>query len=329
MEASQRRKEFEAVLSRIESASKVLVTTHDRPDGDAIGSAVALGLMLEVVGKEVQIVNADGVPERLEFLSDSSRVQLPEGQFEGDLVVALDSAGRDRIGETVWTMIRSEIEVVNIDHHISNTRFGTQNLIDSAAPATGQIVFQLAEEAGWEVSQAVAENLYAAISTDTGSFCYPSTTAETYRIAGELVRCGVDVGELSRQLYGNYPKRRIELMRHLLSTMLFGLGDRFGSMELTQETAKGLSLKTGDTEGMIDLIRGIDSVVVAVLFEEMTDGKIRVSARSKDESFSVGELCGMFGGGGHTLAAGARMKGPIDQAKERVFAEVERLLQSS
>ncbi len=313
---------FEEIQQCIEKASSVLVVSHDRPDGDAIGSAVAMGILLEKLGKTVRVVNSDLVPERLEFLPRREMVSRPSVPFDVDLVIALDSAGRDRIGEAVWAMAEGAGVLINIDHHISNTEYGDLNYVDSESPATGQIVFQLARANGWEMDSAIAENLYVAISTDTGSFCYPSTTADTYRIAAELIELGVDVGELNRKLYSSYPKRRVELMGYLLEGMSLDCDGRFASVSLPLEVASQFGIQPGDMEGMIDMIRGIDSVILAAFFEELPGGKIRVSSRSKDAQFSVSELCATFGGGGHTLAAGARLAGPMDEARKRVLDQV-------
>ena len=187
---------------------------------------------------------------------------------------------------------------INIDHHISNTEYGDLNCVDSTSPATGQILFQLAEAAGWKIDRDIATHLYAAISTDTGSFCYPSTTSETMRIGGALIDAGLDLGETNQMLYENYPRRRVEAMRILLQDLRFDCDGKCASVKLPLSVSENLGLQLGDTEGVIDVIRAIDSVVVAVFFEELPNGKIRVSSRSKDTAYGVGEICAVFGGGG-------------------------------
>lgn len=296
--------------------------SHDRPDGDAVGSAVGLGLILEAIGKEVRIVNRDPVPETLSLLGGSDRVEAPSEKIEADLVLVLDSAEESRIGDEVWAIVPGGVTRINIDHHISNPGFGDINLVDPAAPATGQIVFELAEFAGWPVEEDAASQLYAAISTDTGSFRYPATSATTLRIAAALVERGVDVGEINRVLYESFPRRRVEALRLLLQTLRFDADGACASVMLPRRVSEELGLRAGDTEGVIDTIRAIDSVVIAVFFEELEDGRIRVSSRSKTEEFGVGEICAEFGGGGHTLAAGARLPGPIEEARERFLGAV-------
>jgi bifunctional oligoribonuclease and PAP phosphatase NrnA len=313
------------IQERIDAATSILVLSHDRPDGDAIGSAVAMGLLLEKLGKPVRIVNFDAVPESLRFLPGSEKVTRPAGLSDADLVIALDSAGKDRIHASVWEMISPSATLINIDHHISNTGYGDLTYIDAGAPATGQLVYELADFCGWTMDAMIGENLLAAISTDTGSFRYPSTSPRTFHIAGEIAALGVDIGRVNRMLYENYPARRVQVLTLLLQEMRIACQGRYASVRLPLSITRELDLHAGDTEGVIDVIRAIDSVMIAVFFEELPDGKIRVSSRSKDEAFSVGTLCAHFGGGGHTLAAGARLSGPLDSAEARFFAEAEKL----
>ena len=170
--------------------------------------------------------------------------------------------------------------------------------------------------------RAIAENLYVAISTDTGSFQYPNTTARTFEIAAELVRAGVDVGRINQQVYENYPRRRVELLRELLRTMRFEGGGRVASFSLSLKTAAELGVLPEDNEGLIDHLRAIRGVIVAVFFEELTDGKVRVSMRSKSEKTDVCAICQKFGGGGHTLAAGARMRGSLAEVEQRILEAI-------
>ncbi len=317
---------FQEIRSLIESSHRITVISHDRPDGDAIGSSVGLGLLLEGLGKSVQIINGDSVPDSLVFLPESDRVQGPSEIVKSDLVITVDAAGRDRISSAVWSEIDDSIPLINIDHHVSNLEYGDINHVDSGSPATGQIICEMADALGWKLTKDVAENLYSAISTDTGSFRYPNTTAETYRIAAKLIDAGANVGRLNQLLYESYPQRRVEAIRDMLQDMQIHFEGRCASVMLPLSLTESLGLKRGDTEGVIDLIREIDTVVVAIFFEELPDGRIRVSSRSKSEAVSVGDICGTFGGGGHTLAAGARMKGPIEDAKAKFLDVVKSYL---
>src|SRR5213078_2310425 len=176
---------------------------------------------------------------------------------------------------------------------------------------------------GLPLNHDIAENLYAAISTDTGSFQYPKTSGRTFEIAAELVRDGdLDVGKINQQLYENYPRRRLELLRELLRTMRFEHGGRVASFSLSLKTAAKLGVLPEDNEGLIDHLRAIRGVIVAAFFEELSDGKVRVSMRSKSETVDVCAICQKFGGGGHTLAAGARVRGTLAEVEEKVLKEI-------
>jgi len=312
-------KQLHAVGKVLAGAGRVGVISHSRPDGDAIGSAIALGSALRGIGCEVTVLNQDGVPESLAFLPGSDAVSQP-GDFpdgiEVDLLVILDTGSRERAGAQALGTFRGKYQVINIDHHDSNPGYGDVNLIDIESPATGQIVFQLIDAMDWPLDAVARDNLFVAISTDTGSFRYPSTTATTYRIGAALIEAGADVGRLSQLLYESFPLRRLELLRELMKEMEIRDEGRVAFFKMPRSLVDKLDLVATDTEGLIDLIRSIDSVVVAVFFEEMDDGRIRISARSKTPAVDVGALCSSFGGGGHTLAAGTRMKGPLDRAVE-------------
>ncbi len=169
---------------------------------------------------------------------------------------------------------------------------------------------------------AIAENLFVAISTDTGSFQYPNTTARTFEIGAELLKCGVNVGRVSQLLYESYPRRRVELLRELLGTMRFAADGRVASFSLSLAAAAALGARPEDNEGLIDHLRAIDGVIVAVFFEELLEGKVRVSMRSKSEAADVAAICQRFGGGGHTLAAGARVRGTLAEVEERVMEAI-------
>ena len=169
---------------------------------------------------------------------------------------------------------------------------------------------------------AIAENLFVAISTDTGSFQYPNTTARTFEIGAELVRGGVDVGRVSQLLYENYPRRRTELLRELLGTMRFEANGKIASFSLSLKVAAELGVRPEDNEGLIDHLRAIRGVIVAVFFEELVEGKVRVSMRSKNEEVDVSGICQKFGGGGHKLAAGARVRGTLAEVEQKILEAI-------
>jgi bifunctional oligoribonuclease and PAP phosphatase NrnA len=298
------------------------VLSHVRPDGDALGSQIAFALSLQKMGKDARAWNEDGMLEKYSFLPGAEILSTPPAEPEEfDVAIALDTATQNRLG-TAAEAVRSAKVWINIDHHPSNPRYGDLVYIDPDSPSTGQILFELMKSERLPIDRVIAENLFAAISTDTGSFQYPNTNARTFEIAAELVRGGVDVGQLSQQLYESYPRRRIELLRSLLGTMRFEADGKIASFSLSLKVAAELGVKPEDNEGLIDHLRAIHGVIVAVFFEELPDGKVRVSMRSKNEAADVCAICVQFGGGGHTLAAGARIRGTLPEVEERVLREV-------
>src|SRR4030095_11142947 len=265
----------------------------------------------------------EGMLEKYSFLPRAELVIKPPSVPEDfDCAIALDTAIQNRLG-TALAAVRSAKLWINIDHHPSNPGYGDVVYVDPEAPATAEIIFSLIKSQRFPLNRDIAENLYAAISTDTGSFQYPKTSARTLEIAAELVRAGdLDVGRISQQLYENYPRRRLELLRELLRTMRFTGNDRVASFSLSLKTAADLTVLPEDNEGLIDHLRAVRGVIVAVFFEELTDGKVRVRRRSKEEAVDVCAICQKFGGGGHTLAAGARVRGTLAEVEQRVLEEV-------
>lgn len=303
--------------------NRFVVMSHARPDGDALGCTIATALCLQQLGKDVTAWNEDGVPEKFRYLPGYEMVQRPPAEAQRfDVAIVLDNAVKTRAGKAVEAVAHADVWI-NIDHHITNEGYGDLSYIDATAPATGQILFELFRGQELPLTYAMADNLFVAISTDTGSFQYPNTTARTYEIGAELIRAGVNVGTLSQKMYESYPRRRLELLRALLNVLRFSSKDRVASFALSVETAKKLGIQPDDTEGLIDYIRAIDGVVAAAFFEEIGDGRVRVSLRSKSPRISVSKVCGLFGGGGHTLAAGARVAGSLAEVQEKVLQAID------
>ncbi len=312
------------IVAAMRSAQRIAIVAHVRPDGDAVGSVLGLALSLRAMGKDVIAMLEDGVPSNLAFLPGTDTIIQPGTEpLNIDLAIALDTATHERVGEKTKALLDAAPVLLNIDHHPTNPGYGTLNLIDSASPATGQIIYNLLSEHGLPIDDAVRQNLFIAISTDTGSFQFSCTNARSHRIAAEMMEAGLDTARLAQLVYQSYPVRRLELMRDMLNHMEFRAEGRIVSWQLKQELMDSISMEPGDTEGLIDTLRMIDSVVSCVIFEDVPGGKVRVSARSKDNRLDVSAICGQFGGGGHRMASGARMKGPIGAAADKFLQALE------
>jgi bifunctional oligoribonuclease and PAP phosphatase NrnA len=299
------------------------IMSHVRPDGDALGTIIALGMALRALGKDVTLWNEDGVTEKFHYLPGWELVSKPPAEpVDVEVAVALDTATQLRLG-TALTAIKSAKLWINIDHHVSNEGYGDLAYIDATAPATGQIIYEVIDFAGFPLTREIGENLFAAISTDTGSFQYPNTTARTYEIAAALIRAGVNVGALSQKMYESYPLRRVYLLRALLNVLKLSCDGRVASFVLTQQMIDELGVEPEDNEGLIDTIRAIDGVIVAAFIEELaSEGKVRISLRSKDPRVDVCKIAQQFRGGGHTLAAGARFRGEVHEVEAKVLAAI-------
>ncbi len=307
-----------------------VLISHIRPDGDAIGSQLALGYSLMALGKSVRLINEDGLPDNLTFMAGSDKIELPPAEpLDVEVAIALDTATKPRLGDNALHAASKAKIWLNIDHHKSNPSYGDLNLIDPTSPATGQILYQLITALELPLPAESRDAIYVATSTDTGSFQYPSTTAKTYEMAADLIHRGLDVGKINSETYDNHPYRRVELMRALLNTLELSPDGLVAHWEMHDQTRIDLNLLPEDSEGLIDIIRAIRGVQIAVFFEELESGKIRISMRSKDRRVDVSNVALEFGGGGHALAAGIRMAGPLEDAKTQVLAALRRHIEAA
>ncbi|MBV9492325.1 MAG: bifunctional oligoribonuclease/PAP phosphatase NrnA [Verrucomicrobia bacterium] len=312
------------VREALVSSNRILLLSHVRPDGDAIGSQIALALSLRALGKDVKTWNEDGCPGNLRFLEGSALVEPPPAEAEGfDTVVCLDTASKERVGRCLDSIAAAN-QWINIDHHSSNPGYGDISFIDAAAAATGEIIYDLLVTQDLPIPVASAAALYVAISTDTGSFRYPNVTARTFATAADLLKRGVDAGAVCLRLYESYPRRRAVLLGELLTHARFE--SKAAAFILDNATKARLGILPEDVDGLIDAIRCVDTVKVAAFFEELADGRVRVSIRSKDPQVDVSTICHEYGGGGHRLAAGARIRGEFPKVVDSVLQRIDREL---
>lgn len=307
------------------------VVSHMRPDGDAIGSTLALALALKSLGKRVYVWNADPVPARYAFLEGAELMQpLPESlPADMQVLVCLDCGAWKRLGESAEQLLTAAPFKVNIDHHATNERYGNINIIEPDTAATGFVLFRLFTRLGIAISPAMANALYVAISTDTGSFQYASTTAEVMRAVASLIECGVDVQEVNRRLYQEQSPTALRVQAEVLSNMQSLLGGRVVYYAMPLATKQAMRLGLEDTKDMVDIIRVMQGSLVALIFEEMEGGVVRVSLRSKHPRISVADIAQQFGGGGHTMAAGIRMRGAFAECCKKVLAAACRAVESA
>lgn len=319
---------LDEILDAIRRAKTICVVGHVRPDGDCIGSQVGLALALQNFGKQVTVWNQDAVPQKLRFMVPDDLVRKPESGHKFDLVIATDCASFERLG-TVGKAIEQHRDFINIDHHESNTRYAKLNWVSARVPATGELIYELLKHAGWPVTPAIADCLFTAISTDTGSFGYPSTTPGTYHVAADLVRHGANLARVCNEVYQSYPMSRAKLLRHVFNSFRTTHDDQIAWFWLRKRDYTRTGADTNDSEGLIDHIRDIEPVIVACVFEEVEPELTRISLRSKSDRVNVNEIAGKFGGGGHAAAAGARVPGKPLSVQRRVIAAIKKALDAA
>jgi phosphoesterase RecJ-like protein len=284
-------------------------------------------LALRNEGKEVACWNEDKIPQKYEFLDAGNLMQGPKRGRAFDCVIATDAASFERLG-TVGECVKDRKALINIDHHESNTRYGDLNWVSAREPSTGELIFRLLKVAKWPVTKPIADCLFTAVSTDTGSFQYPTTQPGTYHVAGELVRRGANLAKICDEVYQSYPLSPARLLRHVYSHFRLTHQNQIAYFWLKKADFARTGADSSDSEGLIDHIRAIAPVEVACVFEEIEPELTRISLRSKTARVNVNEIAALFGGGGHQAAAGARIPGPPLSTQRKVVAAIKKALNS-
>jgi phosphoesterase RecJ-like protein len=304
------------IVQLIDEHKSILIMAHVKPDGDAIGSALALAKGLAKLGKNIRILSKDRIPYDVKFLDDKGFFYDQLDGFKYSLLIALDSSDPGRLEDRKEALIKP---LVNIDHHRTNTLYGDVNWVDDTASATGELVYELLVALGVEIDCDIAQDIYVAIASDTGQFMYSNTTSRTHRITSELLNSDIDVAAISRLLYQNVPMNKFQLDMKVLSQGSFHHGERLGIAFVKAEDQKVFNCS--NTDNIVETIRNIDTIEVAALLVER-DECIKVSMRSKD-TFDVSEIAVKYGGGGHPNAAGFGIEGSIDEIRALIIKEFE------
>ncbi|HEY1262220.1 MAG TPA: bifunctional oligoribonuclease/PAP phosphatase NrnA [Terriglobales bacterium] len=301
------------VLKHIEQRERFILTSHARPDGDAIGSALACAQILRSMGKQADVVLRDGVPRiyrPLPFADTVLQSDRINGAYQAAIILECDSVQRTRLEGL------DDQFLINIDHHVSGRQFGHVNWIDPNAVATAELVYRLAREAGVRISPEIATCLYTAVLTDTGSFMFEGTNEHTFALARELVLAGADPARCARSVYFAHSTAKVRLLGAALSNL-----QREGPLAwiwVSQEQMERAQAKEEDCEGLVNYALAIHDVQAAAFLRELPDGRYRVSLRSKGE-INVATVAEGFGGGGHNCASGFSVDGPLSYAVERLL----------
>lgn len=313
------------VVSTMLKSKKIGVSFHASPDGDSIGSSLALLQALFKLNKDVYILCDDKVPEVYSFLPFNKSINnasdiVKEGT---DCIVVLDCGSYDRISVNL-NSFKKNFTLINIDHHLTNQNYGDINLIDTHASAVGEIVYNVIKELDVTIDENIGLCLYTSIVTDTGGFKYSNTTPDTHNIIGELIKTGINFSEVHRLIFENKRYERIKLYGSVINSMYVTNNNKVCVMKLTNEMLINFGNKTSDTSDIVSIGMEIDTVEVAILLKEVSEG-IKISLRSKS-IVDVRKIAELFGGGGHTRAAGLSIDKSLNEAEKIILNAVEKEL---
>lgn len=294
-----------------------------QPDGDNVGSSLALCLALQKLGKKAVFVIDDNIPELYRFLKGAREAEKPSSyaEIDFDLVIAMDCGDIERIGKV--SQLIGKTKLVNIDHHISNTKFGEINLVEENASATAEIAYKLIKSMGIFIDKDIADCIYTGIVTDTGMFQYSNTSEETHSIAAELIIAGVNPTDIFNKIYQNSPKEKVMLMGEALKSLEFFNNDMVSCISISKAQIESIGEEDIDTEGIVNLGRDIAGVEVAIFLKQKEPNLVKVSLRSKSY-IDVSIIAKDFGGGGHIRAAGCAISGSLESAKQQILLAIQK-----
>ena len=304
------------VVELIEEKSKFAITSHVRPDGDSLGSSLGLYWLLKALDKDVEVIMRDPVPHAYQKLPGSRDVRVtPDADRGYNAVFVIECSDITRPG----LLNLEKQNVVNIDHHATTALFGSINWIDSTASACGEMIYNLAKALGVRVTKEIAECVYTALITDTGSFHFSNTTERTFKVASELLRTGVKPAKTAEAVFASYPWSRIQLMGAVLSTARRDATGKVAILRHSLEMQHTAEASDEDADGFVNYPLTVGEVEAVAMLKEFEPGVYRTSLRSKGE-VNVARVAEMFGGGGHRNAAGCTLRGTWEEAEEKIIA---------
>lgn len=318
----------------IRKSQRPVITTHEHPDGDAIGSEVALAELFRALGKSPTILNSDPAPNPYSFLCRKQEPLIfdPDKHHrrlqQADLAVLLDANYWDRAGHTGQALARLEVPSLCIDHHEWQQDFTTVQIGVQSASSTCELVYELAEYLKVKQTQRFREAIYAGLLFDTGNFRFSNTNPNTHEIAGELIRDGVSVQQMYERVFETFSWSRMRLFHLALNTLRSECGGRLAWFTVSQEMLDESGAKPDEVEGFVDWVRTIRDTKLILFFRDYQDGQVKGSFRSKTDKINVEQLSRKFGGGGHKRAAGVTMKGPLENAARKVVREAKKIVKS-
>ena len=313
---------IDQILKCIKKSKNIVIVTHENPDGDAVGSSLAMYHALKGLKKNVDII----IPEYAKCFNELPGIDevIKESDKVYDLAISLDAA-TDKLLNVWVKYFREADQRIVIDHHSTNTMFGDINYVDLSAPACAQVVYMLIKHYRWKITPEIGTCIMAGIITDTGGFQYSGVSRDTFNIAAELLDAGVNISKVYKKVFDTKTKSSFELRRIALDRMEFLEDDKIAFTYITNEDERKVNAGVGDYEGIVSEGRSIEGVEVSIFLHELKDGEFKISLRS-NSYVNVSDVCIMFGGGGHIRAAGAKMTADPLVIRNKVVNEVKRQL---
>ncbi len=319
------------IAEKIMQSNSIAIFSHISPDGDSIGSSVALYLSLKKMGKKVYNCIDDKIPNVYSFLNGNKDIVSYDlfDKIDIDCIIFLDCADEFRAGKNAYKLLsNTNKDTINIDHHISNSLFASLNLVESKAAATSEIIHKLLLEMKCEITSDIATALYVALITDTGSFRYDNVTSNTMDFASKLIDSGVDINAIRVNLWESKSLESIVFLSKVLSTLEVSSNGKISWIMAKNDLMKSMNLDTSELDQIINYPKSIKGVEIAIYFKELSNKSVKIGFRSK-KNVDVSKLAAMFNGGGHPRAAGCVLKGKIDDIFNVVIKKAEEFYEAS
>lgn len=316
---------LDEILEEIKKAESIVILTHESPDGDAMGSSLAMKLMLQELNKQSDVIIPE-YPRMFQFLPSASDIKIDSERKKYDLAISVDCGNFKRLAKNEY--FENAQKTIVIDHHGSNNMYGDLNYVNPASPACCEILISMAEYFGVTITKEIGTCIMTGIITDTGGFRYSGITPDTFEYTAELIRVGVDIPDIYKRTMGTKTKANFELTKRVVDRMELLEDGKVSFSYMTSQDEREVNAEPGDHDGLVNIGKDIEGVQVAIFIRQKEDEDVyKVSLRSED-GINVSDICLLFGGGGHSRAAGALVKGNIQEVKEKLMKEIKKWMES-
>ena len=316
---------LDEIVKEIKQAEKVVILTHESPDGDAIGSSLAVKLMLKELNKQADVIIPE-YPRMFRFLPSADEIKEESEIEKYDLAISVDCGNFKRLAKNEY--FENAKKSIVIDHHGSNNMYGDLNYVNPVSPACCEILISMAEYFGIEISKEIGTCIMTGIITDTGGFRHSGITPDTFEYTAELIRVGVDLPDIYKRTMGTKTKANFELMKRIMNRMELLEDGKVSFTYMTSQDELEVNAESGDHDGLVNIAKDIEGVQVAIFVRQKDHEDVyKVSLRSED-GINVSDICLLFGGGGHSRAAGALIKGTLQEVKEKLMKEIRKWMES-